>query len=194
MHYIWIYDFITEVIKCRQHNSMASMLDSASVQQLKRVRHAESSLSWFRVSAAHHDCDLPLVDTQVQEVVDIHPLQGTSHSTMKPGEEDNREPSCTDSTVFKVSKWRTTHHILLMDHTVLCSMFLLLHSGRSTTYGILNISNNHKQSETEGTVTAQTMTNWVSTFCSRTGHEAHGQSRTDEKHTGSVYKCSPYTG
>lgn len=45
-------------------------------------------------ACAHHDLDLALADLQVVLVVDVHPLQGTSHPLIGPHQKYDGEAAC----------------------------------------------------------------------------------------------------
>lgn len=57
-------------------------------------RHLSIVLVSCPVTCAHHDLDLALADLQVVLVVDVHPLQGTSHPLIGPHQEHDSKAAC----------------------------------------------------------------------------------------------------
>lgn len=65
--------------------------------QGNRLRqHEVSDDAWnkTRRRCSHHDGDLPLVDVEVRDVVDIHPFESAADAAVCAGQEDHREASC----------------------------------------------------------------------------------------------------
>ena len=46
-----------------------------------------------KAGVSHHDGDLPLVDVEVRDIVDVHPLESTADAAVRPSQKHHRETS-----------------------------------------------------------------------------------------------------